>query len=572
VPLGLVSGIAGTPFLCQMSKGTGAGNITVLPGAGATVNAEGGKLILSVAYGVMTLKEWPDGSFRLYDGTDAALAGVEPIPLAWNRPAGLIPHASGRMVMAWWHYFQRSFNDFPAASDYYTAHFLNPAEDGGSGYGAFLRDRPISRAPIGGATSPLWHEEFRIQDMQFDCENAWNAGLDGFQINILNHNDATQDGAVVSNILEGARRATLAGKPIKIMIMSDGATGSGTDATTKADFIRRFMNHPNVLKTASGELVIGAFAPELSPASSSTAVSVAHWTAIIDRIEATVAGEPGVPVYFMPSFLNSTLCNDASWKAICQGMGVWGGNTFSTQAAILALGKTVMDGGRQWMPTAFPQDYRPQSGGWTVHTYWEASGSKLYRQAWDDAIAANVYNSALSKLVSVATWNDCSEHNHVGPSEPLKGIQGAFRDLTAYYAVRYKTGAVPTIVRDQLALFHRIERTDTWPTTGSGQPAATTNASAAPADAATNNIEALAYLTSSASLEADRGDGTIGTIVTGSGLQVATVPVVTGQTPKARIKRSGTTVLSLTSSFPVRATSTHQDLQYKGTTGTPTAP
>jgi hypothetical protein len=575
VPLGLVSGISGTPFLCQLSKGTSAGNITVVAGAGAIVNAEGGLFVLTTSYGVMTLKEWPDGSFRLYGGTDVGVSEPGSPVFAWTRPTGLVPHTSGRSVFAWWHYFLRSFDNQPVASDIYTS-FLNDAGfQSTTTYGAALRDRAISRTPIPPdevLTFPL--EYYVVKDMQFDCENAWDAGLDGFQLNIINLNDAAvgwgpASGKDLPNILEGARRATLNGKPIKIMIMLDGNILGSTTALQKADYVRKYMNHANVLKTATGQLVLGSFGPEFSSAGSAS--SVAHWTDVIARIGATVSGVPGLPVFFMPSFLNSTLCNDAGWKAICQGMGVWGGNVFSTQASLLALGKTVMDGGRQWMTTCFPQDYRPNTDGGTTHAYFEAGGSKLYRQSWDNAIAANVYNPALSRMVSIATWNDFSEHNHIMPCEPLKGIQTAYRDLTAYYAVKFKTGASPTIVRDQLALFHRKERTDTYPATGSSQPAATALIGTG-LDAAQNNVEALAYLSSSADLEADRGDGTIGTVVTGTGLQVATVPVVTGQTPKARIKRSAVTVLSLTSDFAVRAASTYQDLQYKGTTGTPTAP
>jgi hypothetical protein len=63
---GLVSGIAGVPFTCGLSKGASAGNVTVI--AGAIVNAPSGFLVMNTQYGMMTLTQFPDGSFRLYGG------------------------------------------------------------------------------------------------------------------------------------------------------------------------------------------------------------------------------------------------------------------------------------------------------------------------------------------------------------------------------------------------------------------------------------------------------------------------------------------------------------------------
>jgi hypothetical protein len=469
---------------------------------------------------------------------------------AWDRPAGLSPHASGRSVWAWWHYFQRAFTDQPVASDYYTTQFLNPHGQGSSAWGSYIKDRPLSRPTIGGG-GPAWQEEWRKVDMHNMCMDAYDCGLDGFQMNCINHYDTTQDGAALPNILEGAKRSAASGKPIKIMFMSDGVTGSQTPASAKAALFRKYMNYPHVLKTSDGKLVLGSFGPELSAGG-----NPAHWQQIIAEI--------GAPVYFMPTFLNPNLCMASQWLWT-QGAAIWGGNVLSTQAQMLAIGKQVMGSGREWMPTCFPQDYRPNFNSGAIHQYYETGNSQCYRIAWRDAIAAHQHNPAKSKMVSIATWNDYSEHNHVGPSEPGKGIQNFFRDLSAYYAIKYKTGASPVMKRDQIALLHRPERTDTWPQTGSGQPSNTKNASAAPADVAQNNIEAIAYLTSSAVLEVDRGDGMKGT-ASGTDLIVASVGMITNKTPVARLVRNNAVVLSLTSAFPVRAASTSQDLQYKGTT------
>lgn len=63
VPSGLTSGLSGVPFTCGLSK-AGTGNVTVA----GTVNAPGNLKVLSTQYGLMTLTEFPGGTFRLYGG------------------------------------------------------------------------------------------------------------------------------------------------------------------------------------------------------------------------------------------------------------------------------------------------------------------------------------------------------------------------------------------------------------------------------------------------------------------------------------------------------------------------
>jgi hypothetical protein len=69
VPGGLTSGIAGAPFTCGLSKGEGAGNVTVI--AETIVKAPSDFLTMNTQFGMMTLTEWPDGTFRLYGGNAA---------------------------------------------------------------------------------------------------------------------------------------------------------------------------------------------------------------------------------------------------------------------------------------------------------------------------------------------------------------------------------------------------------------------------------------------------------------------------------------------------------------------
>jgi|SRR6185295_2022157 len=67
VPAGLTSGAAGIAFTCGLSKGAGAGNV-IVGGSGVAVNAPGNLLTMSNTYGMMTLTQWNDGTFRLFGG------------------------------------------------------------------------------------------------------------------------------------------------------------------------------------------------------------------------------------------------------------------------------------------------------------------------------------------------------------------------------------------------------------------------------------------------------------------------------------------------------------------------
>ena len=84
---GLTSGTSGTPFWCGIAKGAGAGDVTVEAAPGVTVRAPEGRTVMDEEFGRMTLMQWPDGSFRLWNGTAVDV---------W------VPTDLGVSLIAWW--------------------------------------------------------------------------------------------------------------------------------------------------------------------------------------------------------------------------------------------------------------------------------------------------------------------------------------------------------------------------------------------------------------------------------------------------------------------------------------
>lgn len=470
-------------------------------------------------------------------------------PLAHDSDWLALRASSPYWLFAWWHVFRRSIDNLAPASDFYTTRMLNPTDPvysgsgGTKGYGAWIPDRPSGRAPLAGA-------DWQRQDAQFWCEQAWAVGIDGFQHNIISAQVGSADYNDIGNNLEGALRCTNAGKPFWIMLMLDGATLSGTSTAQIVAAVRAHMDHARMFRHPDGRLMLGSFAPDL-------VFGLQKTKDIVNGIAAGTAG-----VFFVPQYLNSGLANDASWSkpsGPSDGSGVWGGNVFSTQPGLATIGGQVKTAGRTWMPTIFPQDYRPKE-----HMVREAGGSALYRLAWDNAIATR--DSTKSWLASIACWNDYTE-NQMCPGEPGLGVQEGFYRLTAYYAHKYKNnGVAPTITRDQLFYFHRREHTGGYngsAGTGSAQPGPFIHdPSNNPADAYQNNVELVALLASPARIRITLGASSTFADV-GSGLQRLTVPWAGNVTPVFSLERGGATLLTLQSAFPTRTQSQYQDLHYK---------
>lgn len=461
------------------------------------------------------------------------------IPLPFDIPVRAVLDADGFKSVPWWFDFRKSFDNLQF-NDFYDTQFLSPTGLGSNAWGAFVADRPERRAPLNPSDYPA-------QDAQAWCEQAWDIGCDGFLMDIISASNP-QDTQDITNNLEGALRATANGKPFEIMLGLDGATMSGTSTANCIAIVRANKDHPNAMRDpATGKLIVGSFAPEIGGQIPS------RWATIKAGIAAGDAG-----VLFYPSYLNASLCTDSSWNAVADGAGVWGGNIFSTHPGLLTVADNVIGQGRKWCPSVWGQDYRPKE-----HMVREAGGSALYRLAFANAIAKR--DATLANIMFLVTWNDLSE-NQMGPMQDGYGIQKGYYLLAAYFNVWFKTGAAPTINKDMVFYFHRIESTGAWLAsggTGDNAPSAYIHdPSSDPADAWQNNFEMVAFLAEGARMRIS-GITTPVTADKSAGLQTLTAPFEAGKTPIFTIERPiGTPVVTVTSAFTTRATSLYQNLLY----------
>jgi hypothetical protein len=91
------------------------------------------------------------------------------------------------------HYFPPypiSIDNADPASDYYARNYLDPNGEGGKhlAYGGLLRDRPIGREPLGG--------DWRSTDLRTEVDQAADAGIDGFTLDLMSWSGQNWDTAV----------------------------------------------------------------------------------------------------------------------------------------------------------------------------------------------------------------------------------------------------------------------------------------------------------------------------------------------------------------------------------------
>jgi hypothetical protein len=224
------------------------------------------------------------------------------------------------------------------------------------------------------------------------------------------------------------------------------------------------------------------------------------------------------------------------------GYSAWGVRWESSTESYRKAGIESKRRGRFWMSPASLEDVRPRN-----KRYWEPSNSGTLRQSFVKAMEGD------AAIISLLTWNDYAE-SWLAPSVE-RGYAPA--DLIAYYTTWFKTGKAPAVARDALYWFHRSHRTDA--------PFDTTKQTIGPiaipyGDAATNNVELVAFVKSAGTLVIRQGDDVKTKEVTSAGMVSFKVPMVPGTTPVFELKRDGKIVQTVKSDTPIRESVVYQDL------------
>ncbi len=431
-------------------------------------------------------------------------------------------NSSAKKVFA--HYFPPypvSFDNQPPASDYYARNYLTATGEGGAHVqsGGLLRDRPEGRDPLPG--------DWQLADMKSEVNAAADAGIDGFNVDILSLSGNNWDRTVL--LMKAAQES---GRKFTIVPNLDATASAGNaDIGTVAAKLAELYKYSSAYRLASGEYVLSSFAAERQ--------SPSWWT----QLKNTLSSKYGVKTAFIAILLSPSDANLKAFAPISYAIGDWGTRTAQTIKNAPGYAAKVHALGVKWMAPGAVQDERPRS-----FLYAEANNTETLRASWDRA------ESDSADLVQLVTWNDYSEGTSFATSA---GHGESFLDINAYYATRFKTGSSPAVTGDAIYVTNRIQAYAAVPSTSQQLMAPTLSGTAVkPRDA----VEVLTFLTSSATVTVKIGN-TTATYVAPAGMSAKTFPIAVGGISVTAV-RSGAQIAQVVSTHPIEAKPRVQDLAY----------
>ncbi|KYQ90361.1 hypothetical protein DLAC_08977 [Tieghemostelium lacteum] len=431
------------------------------------------------------------------------------------------------------HYFSLfliSIDNEPSATDYYELGWIDPNGEGGIhyGYGGFIRQRPMPR-PVRSQSN--WLD----LDAQLEVTNALALGLDGFTYNMLSDVETDDHWLQLIRLMTNA---PLVDPRFKIVLMPDmlsGWTNADDIDDTFVATIKKLWTHPanaTLQRDCEGALVLSPYRAESK--------SPEWWLDQFNRFAVE-----GIQIAFWPVFEDVTPSNYQSYAALSTVQSEWDGNCVSSAPGFISASNYLQSRGEKYMSPIMSQNHRPKD-----FTSWESSNSGAIRAMWNAAIS-----SGASKI-QIITWNDYSEGSELAPSS---GSKYSFYDVSAYYLRWFKLGSAPAITRDALYYFHRNSLSTQAPDLTKQSQVFTIGM----CDTVSDKVEALVFLTSSATVEIIQNGQTYSQTVA-AGVQSVKTNLLAGATPQFKVIRGSTTVINITSAVTVKTSVQWQDLLYRG--------
>lgn len=461
------------------------------------------------------------GTVEVYEG-EAIAPGVPTQGLSFEMDYTAL-HQSDKKVFA--HYFGPypiSIDNAVHTSDAYHNAFLNPNYSSYSEYGGWFRDRPLPRPKLGA--------DYMEVDAATDVVRAYNAGLDGFFVDLLgltgtNWNNYTRLANKASEIFPDGSFKVIP------MVDANGATGSATPQQAATN-IAWFASKPSAWFLDDGRFVVSSFKADGKP--------ILWWQQVSDELLNTY----GLEVAYLHVFLNYG--SSSSYSSIVWGSSSWGWGSdplvtqnVSNQAA------TAHSRGEVYMAPIQPQSVRPTSS--LFDEAWNTAG---HRAGWEKAINEG------ADYVQLVTWSDFSEGGQYAPS----AVSGHCNlDIGAYYLTKFKTGSYPTILRDAVYLSHRNQPMNSTLTGGQTKRMAQWQRGGA-LTPVKDEVEALTFLTAPAQVTITVG-GTPTTYTAPAGVYAKTVPLNNGSV-SVSVVRGGSTVSQVSSPVTVQSTVPRDDPMY----------
>ncbi|WP_434085880.1 endo-1,3-alpha-glucanase family glycosylhydrolase [Mycolicibacterium rufum] len=419
-----------------------------------------------------------------------------------------------------------SYDNLPAAIDYYTTELLNILGENGihSAYGGYLRDRPLPRDPIDSA-------EWRYLDVLTEVNQAKSVGIDGFTVDITS---PSQQNEAINNLLRAAQATT--GFSIQPQADLSSSVVAGMTAGQFAAAFAPYLSSPGAFRLADGRVVLSAFYAENK--------STAWWNSTLTTLRNTY----GLDVAFVPTFLDAYHYM-AAFAPISYGFGNWGGRNTSTvdpaatgPGSQVDLVRTAHNLGKVWMqPVAF-QDARPREG-----LYEESNNSQTATNAWQIAVSEG------AEWVQLVTWNDYAEGSAMAPS-----IEHGWKmlDLQAYNIAQFKYRSTSAVVRDAVYVSHRAQLANSESSYPESLPMKVRPGTPPPVD----TVEVVVFATAPATVRATIG-GVTSTCAVGGGRSVCNFSLRAGDVVIA-LERGGQVVTLVNSPYKVTNAPYTADLEY----------
>ncbi|WWD17948.1 hypothetical protein CI109_102393 [Kwoniella shandongensis] len=376
-----------------------------------------------------------------------------------------------------------------------------------------------------------------------DISAASAAGIDGFALNF------GSDWWQTSRIADAYSVAAASGfKMFLSLDMTVLACNSGADAANLVNVVKQFSGKP-AQAMHEGKVLVSTFA------GSDCQI---NWKN--DFVNALA--RDGVNIFFVPSvFSDPSTFASATWM---DGELNWNSgwpmgssdlDTSSDTKYMNALGS------KEYMPAISPFFYTHfGQNSWNKNWLYR-SDDWLYCTRWEQVIAMR--NEV--KMTEILTWNDFGESSYIGPiagalpSGSEAWVDGfthtALSSLTKYYATAFKTGAYPSITKDEIVMWARPHPHDAQASSDSvGKPTGWSFTE--------DNLYAVVLASQPSTVTLTSGSNTQ-TFSVSAGLTKLKIPMSAGSIGGA-INRSGSNVASYNSgsAFSYTTSPAHYNYNY----------
>lgn len=442
-------------------------------------------------------------------------SGLLPFDLASRAELSRSP----RKVFA--HYFPPyplNYSNAAPAQDYYQREYLKPEGEKGKFFrkGGLLRQQPLPRAPV------PENEPFRLTDIRHEIELAAVIGLDGFAVDILSLSGANWN--QLNQLLDAAGEQYA---DFFILPMPDMNAELKRRPEAFIGLVEMLASKRSTYRLEDGRLVLAPYMAE---------VQTPQWWAQ----QKAELSRRGIEIALLPVFHNwrrglarFKQALPTTYQDVLYGVSDWGPRTVSGARLLAKSAAELEHENLVWMAPVSPQDVRPKSS-----IYSEASNSSAYRTMWEGAIEHQ------ADWVQIITWNDYSESTEIAPATRT-GY--AFYDLTAYYVQWFKQRQ-PSIQRDTLYAFYRIQQTDS---DGSRKSRSSRFDTMKPGNGSVpeNQVELLAMLQAPGELQIEL-NGEVHRMQAPAGMTSFKIPLVPG-VPHFSLVRQGQTVIDMVGQWSI---------------------